>query len=296
MRSKASVAHDFLKVSRDLEEALARGAFSACELRIIAWLKARTYGVRVKKDEGWVALDAIPLTSTFLSSDTGLHRRRVREAVELLLNDFVLRRKANGWVGINSRLSDWKRARLGREFNFDAKPQVQKGQRTWDKVSPGQVVPGRGGQVVPGNRGQGVPGLQGQVVPGDAGPYKERARVETLEMERGEGNPPLPNGKNDTTTNRAEAGLADFPPQDHPAFRSLSFKIQDKMQERWEARLAEERKKTHCRKCQRVPRADNWPYCRGCTVCGECGARPDGKKVFSAIKNEIVCNGCKEKR
>ena len=297
MRNKASVAHDFMKVSRDLEEALARCAFSACELRVIAWMKARTYGVRTKQGDHWVALDAIPLTSSFLSSDTGLHRQRVKAAIELLLAENVLRRKPNGWVGINSQLDAWKRPKLGREFNFDAKPQADKGQRTWDKVSPVQGVPGSGGQPVLGGGGQGVPGHQGQPVPGAEVLSKERARVEALEKQRGEGENRLPNGKNDTPTSRAEAGLADWPPQDHPSFSRLSFKIQDRLQDQWETRLAEERKKTNCRKCHIVPRFEKWPYCRGCTACAECGARPraDKKTTFSIVKGDIICNDCKEK-
>ena len=287
MKNKASVAHDFMKVSRDLEEALARGAFSACELRIIAWLKSRTYGVRIKGDDGWFALDAIPITASFVSSDTGLHKGRVKESITGLLNDHVLRRKANGWLGINSRLSDWKRSLAGRDFDFNRKPRTDIGQRTWDKVSPGQGVPGNGGQGVPGNGGQVVPGVDSL--------YMERARVETVEREIVEKPQTLPTGKSDTPTTRAEAGLADFPPMDHPAYARLSFKVQDRLAERWEARVIEERKKTDCRKgCGRPRAGAEWPFCRACTACARCHEKADGKRTFTLIKNEVICNDCKK--
>jgi hypothetical protein len=296
VRSKASVAHDFMKVSRDLEEALARGAFTACELRIISWLKARTYGVRIKQDEGWVALDAIPITSNFVATDTGLHKSRVKESITSLITDQVLRRKSNGWLGINSRIGDWSRPRAGRDFDFDSRPNPGMGPKHRDKVSPGQGVPVRGGQVVPVRLGQGVPVTPGQVVPPLAGSYKERARVETLEKQRGEGLPPLPGGKNDTPTNRAEAGLADFPPQDHAAFAKLSFKLQDRLADRWETRVAEERKKSSCRKCQTRPRAaEKWPFCRTCTVCAKCGRQAGGGMIYHVTKSEIQCDVCKKK-
>lgn len=296
VKNKASVAHDFMKVSRDLEEALARVPLTACELRVIAWVKARTYGVRVKDGERWAALDAIAVSSSFVSTDTGLNRNRVRDAVEALLRDGVLRRKTNGWLGINSRLDAWKREKQGRDFNFDAKPRTDIGRRTWDTLTPGQGVPGGGGQGVPENGGQGVPGDQGQGVPGAVEPSKERARVENGEREIGESPKLLLNGKNDTPHARAEAGLVDFPPMDHPAYARQSFKMQDKQAERWEERVKEERKKTACRKCQIAPRhSDGWPLCRGCTECSACGAKPGNGRVFVTLKNDIVCKDCKEK-
>lgn len=296
VKGKASVAHDFMKVSRDLEEALARGAFTACELRIIAWLKARTYGVRIKQEEHWVALDATPITSTFISTETGLNKARVRDAVTALLADLVLRRKANGWVGINSRIGDWKRPRVGRDFDFDRRPRGDLGLWTRDTLTPGQGVPYRGGQGVPYEGGQPVPPNGGQGVPGLEVPSKERARVETLEKQRGEGPTTLSNGKTDTPFNRAEAGLADFPPMDHPAYAGLSYKLQDKFADRWEQRVAEERKKNNCRKCGQVPRADKWPLCRGCTTCDDCGAPAGGGRKFTLEKGKISCNECTEKK
>ena len=296
MKNKASVAHDFMKVSRDLEEALARGSFTACELRVIGWFKARTYGVRVKDGEKWAALDAIAVSSSFVSSDTGLNRGRVKEAIEALLGDQILRRKTNGWLGINSRLDAWKRDPQGRDFDFNAKPRTDIGRRAWDKPSLGQCVTGGGGQGVPGNGGQGVPDDQGQGVTGQISPYMERARVEKGETEIGESPKLLPNEKNDTPHVRAESGLADFPPMDHPAYARLSFKMQDKLADRWEARVAEERKKVACRKCQIVPRVENWPYCRGCTSCSVCEAKTGNGRIFLTVKNEIICKECKENK
>ena len=296
MKNKASVAKDFMKVSRDLEEALARGPFTACELRVIAWVKARTYGVRVRDGERWAALDAIAVSSSFVSSDTGLNRSRVKEAIESLLSASVLRRKSNGWLGINSRLDAWKRDRQGRDFNFNAKPRTDIGQRTWDKASLVQVVLGDPVQAVPGNQGQGVLGSLGLGVPGAEVPSKERVRVENVERENLEKDPKLLNGKNDTPTNRAEAGLADFPPMDHPTYSRLSFKVQDRLADRWETRVAEERKKSVCRKCQTAPRASaTWEWCRDCTACSECDVRAGGGVVFVASSGRIQCKPCKEK-
>ena len=271
-------------------------AFSACELRVIAWVKARTYGVRVKDGERWAALDAIAVSSSFVSTDTGLHRVRVREAVEALLRDGVLRRKNNGWLGINSRLDAWKREKQGRDFNFDAKPRTDIGRRTWDSLTPVQGVLGGGGQGVLENGGQGVLGRPGQGVPHPEVPSKERVRVENGEREIGESPKVLLNGKNDTPHARAEAGLADFPPMDHEGYGRLSFKQQDKLADRWEARVAEERKKTACRKCQIVPHEKGWPYCRGCTACAHCDAKTGNGRKFTLVRNEIVCNDCKEKK
>ncbi len=305
MKIKASIERDFMKVSRDLEEALARGPFTACELRVIGWVKSRTYGVRVKIGERWVALDGIPLTSCFVANETGLNRQRVKEAVEALLDDQVLRRKVNGWIGINSRLGDWKRKLQGDHFDFDEMPRTDIGRRTWDKAcqvqgvsqTPVQGVPEAVVQGVPEAVVQGVPEAVVQGVSGATGALKERARVEVLEKESGREAPNLPNGKNDTPHARAEAGLAEFPPMDHPAYARLSFKMQDKLADRWEAQVAELRKKTTCRKCQLRPRhSDKWEFCRACTNCVDCERPAGGGLIFHFTNNEIICKDCKEKK
>ena len=79
MKAKASVASDFLKVSRDLEEAIARHNLTARELRLLAWVRARTYGVRYKDGDKWRALDAVPVSANFISEDTGIRATRIKQ-------------------------------------------------------------------------------------------------------------------------------------------------------------------------------------------------------------------------
>lgn len=300
MKKKASVAHDFMKVSRDLEEALARGPFTACELRVISWIKARTYGVRVRDGQRWAALDAIAVSSSFVSSDTGLNRGRVKEAIESLLGDQVLRRKANGWLGINSRLDAWKRDPQGRDFDFNAKPRTDIGRRAWDKVSLGQGVTGGGGQGVPGNGGQGVTGDLGQGVPGAEMPSKERARVEIVERENGRGKTPpvLPNGRTDTPKARAELGHPDYPPHDHPSYTRLAFPVQTSLAEEWRQRktgptAGAGKKCVACGWRDAVKGARVCEECAWCVPCDRAGRQSERRPHDLLVKDgHGICRDC----
>lgn len=125
-------------------------------------------------------------------------------------------------------------------------------------------------------------------------PYVTPIRSKTT-VEKGEGATPqnlLPNGKKDTPRNRAELGDLDLAPEDHPTFKTISFKLQDELEEIWKASRDRERKAKACKKkCGRDRAAEGWPYCRPCTVCA-CGAKADGTKKFVISGSNLYCSAC----
>lgn len=134
--------------------------------------------------------------------------------------------------------------------------------------------------------------------PASGTPYGE---INVKKKERGTNVSPgpqlLPNGKNDTPTNRADLGDWEYAPQDHPGFGRLSFKLQDSLTDQWRERGEAQRKRNACRKCQGSPRANEaWAYCRECTVCSRCEAFTGHGVVFHLDGTEILCNECKEGR
>ena len=107
--------------------------------------------------------------------------------------------------------------------------------------------------------------------------------------------PTLPNGKNDTPTERARLGDWEYAPQDHPDFARLSFKLQDTLSEQWRETAESRRKANACKKgCGRPKAADAWPYCRPCTVCSVCAKGADGKRTFAVVGGAVKCTECQE--
>ena len=105
----------------------------------------------------------------------------------------------------------------------------------------------------------------------------------------------LPNGRNDTPTERARLGDWSYAPQDHPGFARLSFKLQDALAEEWRNNAETKRKAAACKNgCGRPKAAEAWPYCRPCTACSACGAVADGARTFAVVAGAITCNSCKE--
>lgn len=152
--------------------------------------------------------------------------------------------------------------------------------------------------TTPFPRGEQNRSLVGQsAVPSLGTPIWRKTTVENREKGPGNGAGPapkgLPNGKNDTPTNRAALGDWEYAPQDHHAFARLSFKLQDALAEQWREAAETKRRAAACRSgCGRPKAAEGWPYCRPCTVCASCGGVLDGVRKFQAVGGVITCTAC----
>lgn len=104
----------------------------------------------------------------------------------------------------------------------------------------------------------------------------------------------LMNGKKDTPRNRAELGHEDYAPEDHPVFKTLSFKIQNDLADAWKISHDKALKQNGCKRgCGRPKAAEGWPYCRSCTACS-CGKSADGTTKFIMKGQKIFCIACSE--
>lgn len=226
MKGKAGVDKDFVKVSPDLLAAMASAQLSSRDLRIICWLKANTYGLRDKDGDKWVPRDSIMISHSAIHASTGIHRSRVKETIERLIKDRILRKKTNGTVGINSHLSQWTCPFQGEKVA---------------KVSQGQSVPGpirpKNGPIRPKTVANSAQN-SGQSVPGSQNARGESVELRERERAAGAANGPpkalLPNGLADTPRNRGKLGDIHFDPDDHPQMEKLDFKVQRDIREDWE--------------------------------------------------------------
>ncbi len=101
-------------------------------------------------------------------------------------------------------------------------------------------------------------------------------------------------GKKDTPRQRAALGDPELPPDEHPNFRQLPFKLRDELTEQWREVSEKRRKKNACaRNCGRDRASTTWGYCRPCTVCAECGAQPNGTTKFTVVQRQILCTSCR---
>lgn len=268
--------HGTAPVAYAILDALSRDGKMRMPAQIMLWVMRNTWGRRTH-GPGGQRRKTCSFTWTKIADHIGADhsRSRVSRVGRELIESGRLYVDARGHIGIQKDYEKWVEG-------------------------PGAEVPRQGGRSAPGQistpGGAEVPRQGGQI----GTSIRERARevltAQSKPISLSGANQTLPNGKNDTPTARADAGLADFPPMDHPEYSRLSFKVQDRLAERWESSIAEERKKVACRKCQIVPRAENWAWCRGCTSCGECGAKPGNGRIFVAVKNEIICKECREKK
>lgn len=277
----------FVRFSKELFEAFYQNApdtVAACRLWL--WVMRYTYGNFGKEETPVKSLGEI-------ADEVSMSKPTVCRELAALVRCRRLKMGEKGGYSIQKDYDLWREDTKKRQQHFGNKPQQialipgyeQPVDNLWITVSNGEMD-----HFTVRNKSLHRSKFS-------VSPYETPIRSKNT-VENGEGAAPqhLPNGKNDTPTNRAELGHPDHAPQDHEEFRRLSFKIQDRLSERWEARVEEELKKSACRKACGRPRASEyWTFCRPCTVCSECGGRADGARKFSVVKNVIVCNDCKEK-
>ena len=225
MKRKADVKNGFLKVADDLQEAIARAEVGRREGKIIAWIMCYTYGRRVKTKEGWTPLDSTPISINHVSTDLGIRWARTKQAVENLLALRILKTRANGNVGINSNITDWKCGFSGKDFQKKTPSSKSGLGQKWTSPVLADKLP-----------------VLADKLPVLAAPKPEmaegpRTRAESCRVEsrRGPASPThnLPNGQPDTLSNRIKLGHWDYSPEDHPDWKRIPFSLMDEKIRDW---------------------------------------------------------------
>lgn len=124
MRPKADIEDGYwIKLSEDLTEALARASLTSNEYAICLWVIGHTYGVRVSASGRSVARKFTELNAYKMAQELGRDHGGICRSLATLLSPDrnVLRKNADGELGINTRISQWASGLLrGREWNMDS--------------------------------------------------------------------------------------------------------------------------------------------------------------------------------
>jgi hypothetical protein len=203
-------------------------------------------------------------------------------------------------------------SRVGRELIQSGRLFVdQKGhigiQKDYDRwvQGPGPVLSEGGPEVARARSGPSA----GPEVAREPGQFRtsirERARaVLTVESYPViEGPPPVTPRPNDTPTARAIMGDPAKPPQDHPDFLRLSFKLQDRLADDWLARVKARNSgpKAKCWMCSTRGAVLGAALCAECAWCWKCddAGRPSkGKPAEMVIPRDggrPICRECASK-
>lgn len=220
-----------------------------------------------------------------LAEELGISKTNVGRTLESLVRCRRLKIGKQGGYAIQKDYDLWRKDPKPREDHWATRAQQATLFQGSETLSPTR------GHLSP-RMGQKRPLVGDKAVPSLGTPIRSKNTVEKGEGARGAQIPPshLSNGKKDTPRNRAELGHADYPPEDHPDFKRFDFSIQKELTDAWKANMEKERAKNTCKSCKTQPRAsDKWPYCRSCTRCRVCSAKPDGKLQFKLYGGEIVC-------
>lgn len=278
--------HGHTEISNELLEAIYRYPWrTAVGLRAVLWIMRDSYGWKRKETRAL----GFPEVAEILEAD----RVAVFKAFRSLTEQGIVERGPNGgWIMVKNYLA-W-----GKTPQLSLIDPVDKSVDNVDKSLPTgngcpQATESRCLQAtenaVSGN---------GSLPTGNA--YR---RNKGKERKKGAGTaqapqssrtlPTLPNGKFDSPRHRAELGNPELAPEDHGDFKRMSFKHQDDLTEEWKGNRERWTNKYGCRKACGRPRAsDTWHFCRECTVCSECEAKPGGGLQFTARGPVITCAKC----
>ncbi len=288
---QVGAGHGHTQVSNELLEAFARFPFTGPQARLLFFVLRDSYGWKRKETRAY--------SYTELGGTLNMPRGTMHRAFEDLRDLGILDRGADGgWILIKNYngwgkgpmlplgklstekadLSTRQNGTVDNSASHIGVPLVERSTGGTEKRSTGGTKASTGGTE------RSTSGT----------PYGER---KLKKKERGTDSQLLPNDKTDTPRHRAELGHEDFTPEDHGDFKRLSFKLQDELTETWKERREKARKATSCRKCETRSRAsDAWAYCRPCTACDRCGGKADGRRTFTMVRSEIVCNDCNQKK
>lgn len=254
--------HGHTEISNELLEAIYAYPFTSVQFRVVLFIIRDSYGWKRKETRAY----NFPEIAGMINAE----RTIVFRAFAQLDRLGVLQRADNGGWALVKNYKAWGNT-----------PELP-----LSIVAGQQPLLGSNGTTLLGSNGM-VAGRQRRVAGQQRYMEKERER----KKERGTDPQDLPNGQTDTPRHRAELGHEDHAPEDHPDFKRLGFKIQEDFAAIWKESREKARKAAACRKCEARPRAsETWAFCRPCTACAHCGAT---KGNFTAIRNEIVCNDCK---
>lgn len=123
MREKADTDLGWFKVSNDLAQALARANITANEYAVCGWVMCRTYGVRKRVDDAFVARKFTPFSRYQIAKDTGRDLSGIIRSVDALLSADrgILRTNERGEIGFNTRLGTWASGLIrGRDWEMGA--------------------------------------------------------------------------------------------------------------------------------------------------------------------------------
>lgn len=275
--------HGTAPIAYALLSALSRDGRMRTPAQIIFWVLRNTYGRRAQ-GKGTPRRKTCAYTWTKIADQIGQtkNRSRVSRAGRDLIESGRLYLDARGYIGIQK---DWEKWAEGPGSNWHS-----------DRAGLTRVKLAQS----PGQTGTPAGSIQHAYV----GCAREVLTVKSYPLILDGQKNSIAKDSNDTPTARAERGDPAKPPHELPEFSRLSFKVQNRLIEQWEAKVkpapsAAAAKCVHC-VSPAIPGAKVCGECAWCLDCDEAGrdsrTSPAELTTHPVNPGGMICRGCLARR